>query len=149
MSNFTALRKKWANMANREHSKPQSIFLARALNAFDPGNMPEPLPFDVPDSNVLNSGMRNINAERTAAYAKFKQNPVPRVNAPKPRYNISYLISKNARGNNLTKNNRSKVRLQQLENYIKKSSNPNAIKSAKNQIIQLRSNNRRKTRKRN
>jgi hypothetical protein len=154
MSDFAALRKKWANMANRVPPKnKQPIFLARALNAADPENMPPPLPFDVPDPTILNAGMEIINAQRNIAMAKFRPTPSGLTNlqrrAPKPKYNMRYLSAKKSRGNNVTKHNRSKVRIQQLQNYVKNSSNPIAIKSAQNQINQLRRNGGgRKTRRR-
>ena len=82
--------------------------------------------------------------------AKFRPLPPPRVNAPKPKYNMRYLSAKKSRGNNVTKHNRSKVRIQKLQNYVKNTNNPIGIKSAQNQIEQLRSNGgRRKTRRRN
>jgi len=71
----------------------------------------------------------------------------PPVLLPKPKYNTSYLISK---GNKLTRNNRTKVRVQQLRNYIKNSSNPVGVKSAQNEIQQLgRVGGKRKTRRNN
>jgi hypothetical protein len=42
----------------------------------------------------------------------------------KPKYNMQYLKSKK---NKLTRNNRNKVRLQQLKNQIKNTINPNII----------------------
>jgi hypothetical protein len=66
-------------------------------------------------------------------------------NAPKPKYNAHYLKAKAARGN-LTKNNRNKVRIQQLMNYLGTSNNPSGKRAAINQLNQLTGG--RKTRRR-
>jgi len=81
--------------------------------------------------------MNNVPAITSTALTNRQRN------APKPKYNAKYLISK---GNNLTKNNRTKVIIQQLTNYIKTSNNPSGVRAAKIQLNQLMGN--RKTRKR-
>jgi hypothetical protein len=60
---------------------------------------------------------------------------------PKPKYNTRYLISK---GNKMTRNNRNKVRIQQLRNYINSSKNPKGIEVARGQINSLTRTRRRK-----
>jgi hypothetical protein len=65
--------------------------------------------------------------------------------AVKPKYNAHYLKAKVARGN-LTKNNRNKVRQQQLMNYVATSNNPSGKRAAVNQLNQLM-DGRRKTRR--
>ena len=94
------------------------------------------------------SGLEKINGPTMS----LKMNNAPAItppaltnrqrNAVKPKYNVHYLKAKAARGN-LTKNNRNKVRTQQLIKYVMTSNNPSGVRAAVNQM-----GGRRKTRRR-
>ena len=118
------LRKKWinaANAANKQTFVNNNLYLGSPISPISPES---PELIESPLISINQSSLHRINKKNTI----------------KPKHNISYLIAKNRKGNNITKKNLNKVRIQQLKNFINTSLSPMAVQSAKMEYNRLKNN---------